>query len=95
MSKSEVFDQRKCIFCNCLKKRGDVTLIRITTPQVQDNIKKAAQTLSDNELLVKVLNAALIAVQEKYHKNCMADVLTRAKRSEDKNHMKNQTHYLT
>ena len=41
-------------YCSSLKKQREVTLIKISTPQVLENIKKPAQTLVDNKLLIKV-----------------------------------------
>ena len=34
-------------YCNSLKKQRDVTLVRISTPQGQENAKKPAETLVD------------------------------------------------
>ena len=39
----------------------------------------AAQSLDENELLTKLTNNDLIALEAKYHKNCAAKVLTKTK----------------
>ena len=66
-------------FCNCAKKHGDRSLIQVCTFLVQEKIKISAQSLDEKELLTKLTNNDLIALEAKYHKNCLAEVLTKAK----------------
>ena len=47
---------------------------------MQEKVKIAAQSLDEKELLTKLTNADLIALEAKYHKNCLAEVLAKAKR---------------
>ena len=77
-------DASKCLFCSCLKKRGDRNLVQISTFHIQDTIRNAAKELEDQNLLAKVLGNYLIALEAKYHKNCLAEILTKAKRKATK-----------
>ena len=43
-------------------------------------IKIATQSLDEKELLTKLTNNDLIALEAKYHKNCLEEILTKAKR---------------
>ena len=52
-TKLDIFDQNNWIL-QFFKKQRDVTLVKISTPQVLKNIKKPAQTLVGNELMIKV-----------------------------------------
>ena len=79
-SGAEPMDLSKCLFCGCLKRRGDRSLVQICTFPVQEKIKNAAKELGDYGLLAKVLGNNLIALQVKYHKNCLAEIITKAKR---------------
>ena len=77
-------DVSKCLFCGCLKKHGDCSLVQICTFPVQEKIKDAAKELGDHGLLTKVLGNDLIALEVKYHKNCLAEIMTKAKRRESR-----------
>ena len=77
-------DVSKCLFCGCLKKHGDRCLVQICTFPVQEKIKDAAKELGDHGLLTKVLGNDLIALEVKYHKNCLAEIMTKAKRRESR-----------
>ena len=67
-------------FCNCAKKHGDRPLIKVCTFPMQEKINIAPQSLDEKELLTKLTNNYLIALEAKHHKNCLAEVLTKAKR---------------
>ena len=43
-------------------------------------IKIATQSLDEKELLTKLTNNDLIALEAKYHKNCLEEIVTKAKR---------------
>ena len=77
-------DASKCLFCSCLKKRSDHNLVQISTFHIQDTIRNAAKELEDQNLLAKVLGNDLIAREAKYHKNCLAEILTKAERKATK-----------
>ena len=66
-------------FCNCAKKHGDCSLIQVCTFLMQEEIRTAAQSLDEKELLTKLTNNDPIALEAKYHKNCLAEALTKAK----------------
>ena len=77
-------DVSKCLFCGCLKKRGDHSLMQICTFPVQEKIKIVAKELGDYGLLADVLGNDLIAFEVKYQKNCLAKIITKAKRRESR-----------
>ena len=56
--------------------------MRICTFPVQKKIKNAAKELGDHSLLTKVLGNDLIALEVKHHKDCLAEIITKAKRRE-------------
>ena len=72
------YSSNKCIFCNCGKKRGDSKLYQVRTTDIWEKIEKAAEVVNDAELLIKVQNQDLIALDAKYHKNCLAVILMKA-----------------
>ena len=51
--------RRKCLFCGCLKKHCDRSLVQICTFAVQEKIKNAAKELGDHGLLTKVMGKSL------------------------------------
>ena len=75
------------MFCGCLKKRGGRSLVQTCTFPVQEKRKDAAKELGDHGLLANVLGNDLIASEVKYHKNhknCLAKIITKAKRRESR-----------
>ena len=64
------------------EKHGNGSLVQICTFPVQGKIKNAAKELGDHGLLTKVLGDDLIALKVKYHKNCLTEITTKAKRRE-------------
>ena len=77
---STKFDQNKCIICNCLKKRGDAHFSLVCTMQMQNTFQSAVLAHSDDNLRVKVTGQDLIALEAKYHKNCLAQLLVKSGR---------------
>ena len=64
----------KCIICNCAKKNGDKILYQVRTFNVQTNIREAI-LINDSDLISKTQDINLIAIEAKYHKNCLAKLL--------------------
>lgn len=76
------FDKTKCVFCDCGKKKGDASLVNVCSPEVQQTIYDVASQVNDYNLSTKVLNQDLIALEAKYHTNCLSAYKRRADRAE-------------
>ena len=56
------FDKTKCIFCDCVKRKGDSTLVNVSSPEVEQTIRDIASKINDYDLSTKVLQQDLIAL---------------------------------
>lgn len=79
-SGSVTFDTTKCLFCNCRKRHGDKVLVRISSPEVQTSIRDAVNAVKDTEMKDKIQDYDLIAMEARYHKNCLGTYLMNANR---------------
>ena len=70
-------DKTKCIFCDCVKRNGDVELRNISTPRAQQTIQ------------TKKLEQNLIALETKFHDNCLSTYIRKAERVRKKTTTKN------
>ena len=81
-TKTIAFDKTKCIFCDCVKKKGNSTLFNVSTLELVQTIRDIASKVNDYDLSTKVLHQDLIALEAKYHKNCLSANKRRADRTD-------------
>ena len=74
------FDSSKCIFCDCIKKKGDACLVNVCSSEVQQTICDIVSKINDYALSTKVLHQDLTAIEAKYHRNCLSVYKRRADR---------------
>ena len=77
-------DISKCLFCGYLKKCGDRDFVQVSNFPIKEKIENAAEALGDRSLLSTVLGNDLVALEAKYHKICLAETLTKARRMQKK-----------
>ena len=63
-----------------MKRKGDVDLRNISTRRAQQTIRDLALNLEDYDLQTKVLEQDLIALEAKYHDNCLSTYIQKAER---------------
>ena len=78
---TKAFDSSKCIFCDLVKKKGDACLVNVCSSDVQHTIFDIVSKINDYDLSTKVLHQDLIAVEAKYHRNCLSVYKRRADRT--------------
>ena len=79
------FDSSNCIFCDCVKKKNDAFLVNVCTLKVQQTIFDIVFKIwSFHGLSTKVLHQDRIAIEAKYHRNCLGVYKRRADRAENK-----------
>ncbi|CAH0381202.1 unnamed protein product [Bemisia tabaci] len=72
-------DKNNCLFC----EKEDGTLHAIETKELSDKIKLFAEILQDQKILAKISEGDAIAIEAKYHLECLARFYNR-KRSADR-----------
>ena len=74
---------KPCVyFFDCLKRKGDNTLYNVSTLELAQTICEIASKISDYDLSTKVLQQDLIALEAKYHRNCLSAHKRRADRTD-------------
>ncbi|KAG0715668.1 hypothetical protein GWK47_011424 [Chionoecetes opilio] len=58
-----------CFFCN--KPAGTADLHEAATKELDKNVRRCATELGDTELLAKLSEGDMIAIEAKYHRNCL------------------------
>lgn len=71
-----------CFFCN--KPAGSEILHEASTKQFDLNVRKAALETKDTELLVKLAPGDMIALEAKYHRNCLRMLYNKARQAAPK-----------
>ena len=65
-----------------MKKKGNSTLFNVSTLELVQTIRDIASKVNDYDLSTKVLHQDLIALEAKYHKNCLSANKRRADRTD-------------
>ncbi|KAJ8380702.1 hypothetical protein SKAU_G00014800 [Synaphobranchus kaupii] len=68
-----------CFFCN--KPAGSEVLHEVATKQIDFNVRKAALETEDTELLAKLAPGDMIALEAKYHRNCLRMLYNKARQA--------------
>lgn len=58
-----------CFFCN--KPAGTAELHHAATMEIDKNVRRCATELGDTELLAKLSAGDMVAIEAKYHRNCL------------------------
>lgn len=82
-SRTVAIDITKCIFCNCYKYKGDAALYTVSSEDCENKTQHLAESLKDENVLVKVQGQDLIALEAKYHKNCLGRYFLKVKGPQD------------
>ena len=72
-------DKSLCFFCN--QPAGSTVLHEASTYQLDQNVRECALQLKDTELLAKLAPGDMIALEAKYHLNCLAMLYKRAQQA--------------
>ena len=66
-----------CLFCNY--PTGSDSLHNASTYDVDTNVRRAALDAGDTALLAKLAAGDMIAIEAKYHQNCLCSLYNRAR----------------
>src|SRR5207244_4765802 len=68
-----------CFFCN--EPAGLTVLHEVSTYNIDTNVRRCALELEDTALLAKLAAGDMIAIEAKYHQNCLRSLYNKARQS--------------
>ena len=74
--------ERTCFFCN--EPAGSASLHNTSTYNIDTNVRRAALDAGGTTLLTKLATGDMIAIEAKYHQNCLRSLYNRARQEAPK-----------